>query len=116
MEVADFGSIGSNDLIQYLFAVDRNNEQVAYDYRSDRKVLWDLMQRVSRAARTAGKPLSICGELGGDPDFVDRLVSIGIRTVSSGVRSIPGIRHAFLKSEREAGTHEQTASAGALHI
>ena len=90
--VADFGSIGSNDLIQYLFAVDRNNERVAYDYRVDRPVFWRLLEQVSAAARAAGKPLSVCGELASDPVWVPRLAAIGITAVSVSPRMIPGVR------------------------
>jgi phosphotransferase system enzyme I (PtsI) len=80
--LADFGSIGSNDLIQYLFAVDRNNERVAYDYTPDRPVFWSLLGSLSAAAQAAGKPLSLCGEIGSKPEFIPRLMHMGITTVS----------------------------------
>jgi len=82
LSLADFGSIGSNDLIQYLFAVDRNNERVAYDYNPDRPVFWKLLESMSAAARQTGKPLSLCGELGSNPEFLPRLMRLGITTVS----------------------------------
>jgi len=82
LALADFGSIGSNDLIQYLFAVDRNNERVAYDYNPDRPVFWSLLESMSAAAQRAGKPLSLCGELGSNPEFLPRLMNMGITTVS----------------------------------
>lgn len=80
--LADFASIGSNDLIQYLFAVDRNNERVAYDYTPDRPVFWSLLGSIATAAREAGKPLSLCGEIGSKPEFLPRLMHMGITTVS----------------------------------
>lgn len=82
LTIADFGSIGTNDLIQYLFAVDRNNERVAYDYTPDRPVFWSLLASMSAAAQRAGKPLSLCGELGSNPEFLPRLMNMGITTVS----------------------------------
>jgi phosphoenolpyruvate-protein phosphotransferase (PTS system enzyme I) len=93
-DVIDFGSIGTNDLVQYLFAVDRDNEKVAYDYQPDRPVLWELIGRISAAADAAGKALSVCGELGGDPRYVARLMDAGIRTVSTSPRRIPRVRAA----------------------
>jgi phosphotransferase system enzyme I (PtsI) len=89
---ADFGSIGTNDLIQYLFAVDRSNESVAYDFRNDREVLWRLMGTVLSAARAAGKPLSVCGELAGDPVHAMRLMDMGFDTISVSPRRISVVR------------------------
>ncbi len=94
LQVADFGSIGSNDLIQYLFAVDRNSQAVAYDYAFDRPILWSLMGEIARAARETGRPLSVCGELAGDPENIPRLAALGIQAVSVSARLIPGVRQA----------------------
>jgi phosphotransferase system enzyme I (PtsI) len=96
LEVADFGSIGTNDLIQYLFAVDRNNEQVAYDCSPDRPVFWSLIRRIVEAAEQTGRPLSVCGELAGDSRYLPRLREIGIRTVSVAPRLIPGLRRSLI--------------------
>ncbi len=87
-EVAEFGSIGSNDLIQYLFAVDRNNERVAHDYSADKPALWRVLSTVALAAQDASRPLSLCGEMGGQPKYLPRLVELGIRTVSVSPRLI----------------------------
>jgi phosphoenolpyruvate-protein kinase (PTS system EI component) len=97
---ADFASIGTNDLIQYLFAVDRNNEMVAADFRSDRALLWRLIEEIASAARDLGKELSVCGELGGDPKYTGRLVAAGIRTVSVTARRIPTVRTAAAAATR----------------
>jgi len=91
---ADFASIGSNDLLQYLFVVDRNNEHVADDYRPDQPVFWQVLRDLVRAADEAGRPLAICGEMAADPTYLDRLIEIGIGTVSVSVRLIPGVRRA----------------------
>lgn len=87
--VADFGSIGSNDLIQYLFAVDRNNDLVARDYSPDRSAFWTLIRVMADAAQAAGKPLSLCGEIGGQPQHLPRLMSLGLRSISVSPRLIP---------------------------
>ena len=94
LEVADFASVGSNDLIQYLFAVDRNNERVAHDFNPDHEVFWGLLASLARAADDAGKPLSLCGELASDPRYIPKLLSVGIRSVSVNPRHIPGVRRA----------------------
>ncbi len=98
LAISDFASIGTNDLVQYLFAVDRNNERVAYDYFPDREVFWKVLADLAEAAREAGKPLSICGELAADPEHVPRLIEMGIETVSVSVRLIPGVRRAAIEA------------------
>jgi len=100
---ADFGSIGSNDLIQYLFAVDRNNAHVAEDYSPDREVFWRLIEGLVRAARETGRPLSICGEMAADPRYIPRLLALGIRSVSVSARHIPGVRQAAKEATAERG-------------
>jgi len=90
----DFASIGTNDLTQYFFAVDRENELVSYDYNPDRPVFWNLLKNIADAAGEAGKPVSVCGEMAGYPEYVPRLMSIGIDTVSVSARRIPEVRTA----------------------
>lgn len=92
LEEADFASVGTNDLTQYLFAVDRENDLVSYDYNPDRQVFWDLIRSMSEAARDAGKPLSVCGELAGYQQYVSRLMEAGIDAVSVSPRRIPEVR------------------------
>ena len=92
LEVADFGSIGTNDLIQYLFAVDRNNELVAGDYDPNKPALWSLVGGLVRAANEIGRPLSVCGEAVGNPELLGHFMSAGIRTVSVSARLIPALR------------------------
>jgi phosphotransferase system enzyme I (PtsI) len=92
LRVADFASIGTNDLVQYLFAVDRNNELVAEDYDCDADALWELLGAIVNAARCTGRPLSVCGELAGDPRFIPRLIDLGFNCVSVSPRRISGTR------------------------
>jgi phosphoenolpyruvate-protein phosphotransferase (PTS system enzyme I) len=90
--LVDFGSIGSNDLIQYLFAVDRTNEQVSSDYNPGHPVLWKMLEDLSIAAREIRKSLSICGEMAGREGVVGRLLDIGIKSISVSPRLIPQVR------------------------
>ena len=93
----DFASIGTNDLTQYLFAVDRDNDLVSHDYNPDKNVFWKLIEDISLAARKAGKPLSVCGELAGYSNFVPKLIECGINSVSVSPRRIPEVRKAALE-------------------
>ncbi|MFH0919472.1 MAG: putative PEP-binding protein [Fibrobacterota bacterium] len=92
LALADFGSIGSNDLVQYLLAVDRNNERVQNDYNSDHPALWAVLDALSRAARDAGRLLSLCGEMAAVPGVAGRLYDIGIRSLSVSPRFVPAVR------------------------
>jgi phosphotransferase system enzyme I (PtsI) len=91
--MVDFGSIGSNDLIQYLFAVDRNNENVSYDYNPDHPILWNVLQGLSSSAKRTGKHLSICGEMAGRRNAPSRLVDLGITSLSVSPRLVPRVRN-----------------------
>lgn len=88
LDIAEFASIGSNDLIQYLFAVDRANDLVAQDYRPDKPAFWNLLADLAQAAREKNKPLSLCGEIGGQPEHLPKLLDLGIRTISVSPRLI----------------------------
>jgi phosphoenolpyruvate-protein kinase (PTS system EI component) len=105
LKEADFGSIGTNDLIQYLFAVDRDNELVAYDHHPERKIFWHLIHHVAHAAKKHRKPLSVCGELAGHPEYARRLMREGIRTVSVAPRAITGLRIA-IKNKPKLSKHK----------
>ncbi|MEA3413377.1 MAG: putative PEP-binding protein [Pseudomonadota bacterium] len=86
---ADFGCIGTNDLIQCLFAADRTSE--AEDFE-DNPVLWRLIEDLCEAAREVGKPMSICGELAGNPNFTRRIMKAGIAAVSTSTTRIGEVR------------------------
>ena len=91
----DFGSIGSNDLIQYLFAVDRTNERVSSDYDPEHPILWKMLKELSVIAREAKKGLSICGEMAGKEGMTGRFLDIGINSLSVSPRLIPQVRRAM---------------------
>ncbi len=93
MDLIDFGSIGSNDLIQYLFAIDRTNEMVSQDYNPEHPVLWNLLSMLSDISSAVGKPISICGEMTGREGMAARLLDIGIRSLSVTPRLIPRVRN-----------------------
>lgn len=91
----DFVSLGTNDLTQYLLAADRNNDAVANLYESTHPALDFLIERVATAARLAGKPAAVCGEIAGDPLYVERLLSLGIRELSMHSTRLLDVRRAI---------------------
>jgi phosphoenolpyruvate-protein kinase (PTS system EI component) len=95
MQVADFGCIGTNDLVQYLFAEDRGGGgAAAHTCFENDALLWGLIQKLSRVARQAGKPMAICGELAGNPDLTGRILQSGIAAVSTSPSHIAKVRRA----------------------
>jgi phosphotransferase system enzyme I (PtsI) len=91
----DFASIGSNDLCQYLCAADRMNSNMEEYYQSYHPAMFRLINHVASFFTKAGKPLSICGELGGDPLAVPVLLGLGLRKLSMGEASIAVVKRAI---------------------
>ncbi|TGM28065.1 phosphoenolpyruvate--protein phosphotransferase [Leptospira levettii] len=79
----DFYSIGTNDLLQYLLAVERNNHLVGDLYNPWQVVFLLLLKNIVDVANSQKKPISICGEIGSDPMFTAVLIGLGIRDLSS---------------------------------
>jgi len=105
LTLVDFISVGSNDLTQYLLAVDRNNTQVASIYEPLHPGVIRALKMIMEAAKVAGKPVSICGEMAGCPRAVIILLGLGFDSLSMNAYSIPKvkwvIRH-ITKSQAEA--------------
>ncbi|HTM19528.1 MAG TPA: phosphoenolpyruvate--protein phosphotransferase [Kofleriaceae bacterium] len=106
----DFFSIGTNDLIQYTLAVDRVNEHVTYLYEPLHPSLLRLLDGVVRAGAAAGVPVSVCGEMAGDPTVVPVLIGLGLEELSMSSVAIPEIK-ALVRRMSLSGTRELVARA-----
>ncbi len=88
----DYLSIGSNDLTQYMLAVDRNNSRVASLYDSLHPAVLRALVQAIQGAQRCGKPIGVCGEMAGDPAAVILLLGMGVSNLSASVASLPRIK------------------------
>lgn len=93
----DFFSIGTNDLTQYMLAVDRDNNQLTDLYQSHHPAVLGMIARVSQAAEKAGVWVGVCGEAGGDSLLSPFFAALGIKELSMAPGSLPKVRHTLSK-------------------
>lgn len=103
---ADFFSIGTNDLTQYVMAVDRSNCDTGYLYNCAHPALLRLIKMIIFAAQEHKKEVSICGEMAADTKFTQLLIGMGIRSFSVAARHIPFIKHAIRNSDLKSAKEE----------
>ncbi len=97
----DFMSIGTNDLIQYTLAIDRENDDVNYLYQPLHPAILRLIKQVSDAGLAADVPVSVCGEMAADPLFTWVLVGLGITEMSMHAAAIPIVKNVIRSSRQE---------------
>jgi len=93
-EHCDFFSIGTNDLFQYAFAADRENQEVHYLYRPLHPAMLRLLKSAVDAAVRAGKPVSVCGDVAGDPALTWVLLGL------VGLHVVTALVHLFIYRDR----------------
>src|SRR5207253_3656141 len=87
-QVCDFFAIGTNDLTMYTLAIDRGDEQVAHLYNPLHPAVLRLIQFSVEAGLRARLPVSVCGEIAGDPRFTALLLGLGVRELSMAPRNL----------------------------
>jgi phosphotransferase system enzyme I (PtsI) len=105
LKEVDFASIGTNDLIQYTLAVDRNNEKVASYYQPLNGAILKLIANVTKSGEKMGKEISICGEMAGDPLYVPLLLALGIRKFSMHPAALPRVKNIIIKTKNDIIKH-----------
>ena len=95
IDLTDFLSIGTNDLVQYLLAVDRNNEQLGELYTPLHPAVLQLLRSVIAMAGRRGKPVAVCGEMAADPLFVPVLLALGLQEFSMHPGTLLEVRRAI---------------------
>ncbi len=98
----DYFSIGTNDLIQYTVAVDRENQELAYLYDPLHPAVLRAVRDVVERAHAAGRPVGLCGEMAGDPLYSLVLVGLGLDELSMNAPSIPRVKSILRATRLEA--------------
>ena len=97
---AEFFSVGTNDLIQYTLAIDRQNRDVAYLYKPLHLSVLRSIQNIVSAAKAAGIPVSMCGEMAGDPIYSLVLLALGFDELSMTAGQIPVVKNILRSASR----------------
>jgi signal transduction protein with GAF and PtsI domain len=92
---ADFFSVGSNDLAQYLLAIDRDNPHVAQRLDPLRPAVLRALRQVVDASRRSGKPVAVCGEMASDPGCALLLLGLGFNSLSISAAALPRVKWAI---------------------
>lgn len=104
---AEFLSVGTNDLMQFLFAADRANERVAHFNDALHPALLRTVRFVARVARRSKVPLAVCGEVAAEPLVIPLLLGFGIRTFSMSPNAVPEVKR--ILAGIDAGEAEKLA-------
>jgi phosphotransferase system enzyme I (PtsI) len=114
-----FLSIGTNDLIQYMLAIDRGNDRIAHLYEPAHPAVLRTLKRIVADAHACGLPVSVCGEMAGDPLYAALLLGLGVDALSMAPPSIPAVKflvRAMKMSDAVALADEALSMASAKEI
>ena len=101
-DACDFFSLGTNDLTMYTLAIDRGDEQVAHLYDPLHPAVLRLIRFTTDAARRAGIPVNLCGEIAGNPRFTAMLLGFGLRDLSMAPLNVPRVKQRILALDASA--------------
>jgi phosphotransferase system enzyme I (PtsI) len=105
-----FFSIGTNDLIQYLLAIDRGNDHIAHLYEPTHPAVLRVIKRVVDDAHQHRLPVSVCGEMAGDPVFTPLLLGLGVDELSMSSPSLPAVKY-FVRAMKMSDARQLAAEA-----
>jgi len=103
-KVADFFALGTNDLTMYTLAIDRAEEGVAHLYNPLHPAVLRLIQFSVEAALRARIPVSVCGEMAGDPRYTALFLGLGVRDLSMSANSLPRVKSQILNTDLQSAT------------
>jgi len=89
---SDFFCVGTNDLVQYLLAVDRVNNEIAFLYEPHHPAVLRSLKKVAEVANKQGLPVTVCGEIAGDPHFLPLLIGLGFDSFSASAAMVPELK------------------------
>lgn len=89
----DFFSVGTNDLIQYLMAVDRMDDRVSHLYQPTHPAVLRSLKVIFEQSESNQKPVCVCGEMAGEPIYALLLIGLGARSLSASISRLPEIKH-----------------------
>jgi phosphoenolpyruvate-protein phosphotransferase (PTS system enzyme I) len=109
----DFFSLGTNDLVQYLLAVDRGNDEVSAWFRTLHPAVLQSIQRTIEAAGGAGIPAIVCGEMAATPAYALVLVGLGARVLSMAAAAMPRVRRTLRRIDASSASEIAALCLGA---
>jgi len=105
LDAVDFASVGTNDLLQYFFAVGRDDANLSRSYRAQDPAALRMLKHLVDTAFEAGKSLSICGEIASDPQMLPLLVGLGFQDLSVDIRLLPQVERSLAGLDVEVCRH-----------
>jgi phosphotransferase system enzyme I (PtsI) len=88
----DFFSVGTNDLVQYLLAVDRINNEISYLYEPHHPAVIRAIEQIARVSKEKNIEVTLCGEIAGDPHFLPLLIGLGVDALSATSTMLPELK------------------------
>ena len=88
----DFFSVGTNDLIQYMLAIDRGNDRIAHLYEPAHPAVLRTLKRIVDDSHRLGVPVGVCGEMAGDPVYAALLLGLGVDSLSMSPPLLPAVK------------------------
>ncbi|HXQ79841.1 MAG TPA: phosphoenolpyruvate--protein phosphotransferase [Opitutaceae bacterium] len=106
----DFFSIGTNDLIQYLLAIDRGNDRIAHMYEPAHPAVLRTLKRIVDDAHRLGVPVGVCGEMASDPAYAPLLLGLGVDSLSMAPPLLPAVKF-LVRAMKMSDARELAAEA-----